>query len=169
MRGLPLLSLALLLIGCQSQVVTPVKAEPRPTAVRPALEPVVSGVAGQVILQINSERQKVGCPPLRANSRLMLAAHRQSSNMARLHVLSHESSGKLLAVRLDEVGYDYANAAENLAAGQMSVATVVRGWMNSPAHRANIVDCSLRETGVAIAEASDSYKFYWTQIFGTLL
>lgn len=169
MKCLTLLAWALLLMGCQSQVVAPAKTPPRHTSVQAVAEPAVSGVAGQVIMQINSERQKAGCPPLRANSRLTLAARQQSVNMAKHHVLSHESSGKPLAARLDDVGYVYASAAENLAAGEMSVAAVVRGWMNSPAHRANIVDCSLRETGVAIAESSDSYRLYWTQIFGTLL
>lgn len=169
MRRFPILICALLLMSCQSPAMTPRTVSPKPPAVPAAVGQAVSGVAGQVITQVNTERHKAGCPPLRANSRLTLAARQQSVNMARHHVLSHESSGKPLAARLDDVGYVYASAAENLAAGQMGVAAVVQGWMNSPAHKANILDCTLRETGVAIAESSDDYKIYWTQIFGTLL
>ncbi|WP_279581372.1 CAP domain-containing protein [Fodinicola feengrottensis] len=40
------------------------------------------------------------------------------------------------------------------------------GWMNSPGHRANILDGELTEIGVGLA-AGGSYGTYWTQVFGT--
>ena len=43
---------------------------------------------------------------------------------------------------------------------------VVRGWMGSPGHRANILDGDLTQIGVGRADGG-SYGVYWTQVFGT--
>ena len=67
-------------------------------------------------------------------------------------------------------GYRYARAAENLAAGVDTPDAAVALWMRSPGHRANILNCQLRETGVGyIVDSSDrlNYGVYWTEDFGT--
>ncbi len=161
---------ALLLASGSGHAATPVARPYAGTSTAPAVDREMQDLANQVIALINVQRQQVGCPPVRPNRILTVAAHRQSDDMASHHELRHESSdGKQLGPRLDDVGYVYQNAAENVAAGQMTAPEAVRGWMNSPHHRVNIVDCALRETGVAIARSTDEYELYWTQIFGTLL
>lgn len=127
--------------------------------------------ARQTLVLINIERRRAGCPALSFHPQLIQAAHSHSSDMARNRFLSHVGSGdRHLDERLDSVGYNFQVSAENVAAGRMSPLEAVRGWMNSPSHRVNIVDCSLRETGVAIVESPrDEYGLYWTQIFGTRL
>lgn len=60
----------------------------------------------------------------------------------------------------------YTHVAENIAAGHESAAETVEQWMNSPGHRANILDPELEELGVGYcyAEGSD-YDHYWVQLF----
>lgn len=155
MKAAPRLLCVLMLAVCQ----TPVLAEQSSP-----------GLSSQVISQVNSVRRQAGCPDLQINPRLTEAARRQSSDMAQRHILSHENGEhKQLAQRLADVRYPYGMAAENVAAGLMDAAEVVKGWLASPAHRANMLDCSLRETGVAIAESDDDYRLYWAQVFGTQL
>ena len=70
--------------------------------------------------------------------------------------------------RMTAAGYRYSTAAENIAAGQRTPQDVMTAWMNSPGHRANILNCALRQIGVGYATGSSSqYGVYWTQDFGT--
>jgi uncharacterized protein YkwD len=55
--------------------------------------------------------------------------------------------------------------AENIAQGQATPAEVMTDWMNSPGHRANILDCKLTTLGVGVAYGSGGP--WWTQDFGT--
>jgi uncharacterized protein YkwD len=63
-------------------------------------------------------------------------------------------------------GYDGRMMGENIAAGQTSAAAVMDAWMNSPGHRANILNCGYREIGVGLYRGG-SMRFYWTQNFGS--
>jgi uncharacterized protein YkwD len=80
------------------------------------------------------------------------------------------SDGRSTFQRLRDAGYNYRLAAENIAAGVATPAEVVALWMDSPSHRANILNCALRETGVGyVADPNDrlNYGTYWVQTFGT--
>ena len=67
--------------------------------------------------------------------------------------------------RLDAVGYAYSSAAENVAWNQPSAQSVVNGWMNSPGHRANILDTYVTEMGAAMARSLRGEP-YWIQVLG---
>ena len=83
--------------------------------------------------------------------------------------------------RVVATGYGYSQLAENLAAGPTTAEGVVASWMNSPGHRANILNCGLRELGVGYYVQLDDqsnvrldnghlggpYRYYWTQDFGS--
>ncbi len=82
--------------------------------------------------------------------------------MATKDYFSHTSlDGSSMSDRIDRQGYAWRRLAENIAAGYPSPEAVVEGWMNSPGHRANILNCDLTEIGVG------HYQRYWTQNFGT--
>lgn len=117
----------------------------------------------------NAERAKAGCRPLRWRPLLATVASAHSVDMATHNLFSHTGSdGSSPFDRMTRAGYRYSKAAENIAAGYATAASVVAGWMKSPGHRANILDCSLTETGVGVATRSGSdYGTYWTQDFGT--
>jgi len=61
-------------------------------------------------------------------------------------------------------GISYRTAGENIAAGQQTPQEVVTAWMNSPGHRANILNKSFTHIGVGYAKGG-SYGHYWTQMF----
>jgi uncharacterized protein YkwD len=86
--------------------------------------------------------------------------------MAARDFFAHQCpSGTQAWDRAVAAGYEYRKVAENIAAGQTSAAQVVEGWMNSPGHRANILDGELTQIGVGHATGGE-YGTYWTQVFG---
>ena len=126
-----------------------------------------AGVLGEVVDRTNAERARHGLPPLGVDARLAAAAHAHSADMVRRAFFAHESpDGRQVWDRAVAAGYAYRKVAENIAAGQRSAEEVVRGWMESPGHRANILDGDLAQIGVGRADGG-SYGVYWTQVFGT--
>jgi uncharacterized protein YkwD len=123
-----------------------------------------------VIVLINQERAKSNCPALVAEAILMRVAQAHSQDMAANDFFDHTGSdGRDPFQRMHEAGYDYRTAAENVAAGVKTPAEVVALWMDSPGHRANMLNCAFRETGVGYAaDPGDKlmYEHYWTQVFG---
>jgi uncharacterized protein YkwD len=87
--------------------------------------------------------------------------------MAQKDYFSHTGAdGSTPWDRAERAGYTRATA-ENLAAGQRTPEEVVQAWMDSPAHRKNLLDCRSRAIGVALARGG-SYGIYWTQMFGSV-
>ena len=106
----------------------------------------------------NRERARHGLPRLRENPKLRRAAERHTSNMVIARFFDHTSpSGTTMVDRIRGTGYTkHARAwalGENIAWGSGSLATAAqihRSWMNSPGHRANILQRSFREIGIGI-------------------
>ena len=107
---------------------------------------------------LNRERRSRGLRGLRANSKLRLAGERHALDMVRRDYFSHTAPGGTSFVsRIRETDYIRPDAAwnvgENLAWGAGSSSTprsIVRSWMNSPGHRANILKGAYRQIGIAI-------------------
>jgi uncharacterized protein YkwD len=131
----------------------------------------VAGFAAEVIDLVNRERATAGCPALVANDTLMSIAQAHSHDMASNNFFAHTGSdGRTTFQRMSDAGYLYRRAAENVAAGTFSAAETIALWMDSPGHRANILNCDLREIGVGFVEDPGdklNYGSYWTQDFGT--
>jgi uncharacterized protein YkwD len=138
-------------------------------------------IAQQVIDLTNQQRQQHGCAALKFSAQLTAAASVHSQDMALHDLFSHTgSNGSTIISRVAANGYSYAQLAENLAAGPTTAEEVVDGWMNSPGHRANILNCDLRDLGVGYYVQLDDqanvrlengqlggpYRYYWTQDFG---
>ncbi len=135
------------------------------------------GVVGQAIAQlVNQERVSAGLAPLEVNAQLVAAGEIHSRNMASLvKVYGHAgamnhlllgSTAPTLGIRADLVGYDYRMLAENLAFGYLTPQAVVQAWMNSPGHRANILNPNLTQVGVGVAWTTDGFPYY-TLMLGT--
>ena len=135
---------------------------------QPASAPIL-----QVLDETNIYRSQYGCPPLTLNQQLVSAAQGHSDDMALNDFFSHTGSdGSSPWQRISSTGYDYTQAAENIAAGHSTAQAVVEGWMNSDGHRANILNCALREIGIGYYNLADdtgaiNYHYYWTQVFAT--
>jgi uncharacterized protein YkwD len=148
----------------------PSRTGPRPNPPAPSTAPAPSGgVTTQVVTLTNAERAKAGCGPLAVNATLTAVAQAHSQDMATKNYFDHNSQdGRTPFDRMTAAGYRYSTAAENIAAGQRTPQDVMTAWMNSAGHRANILNCALKQIGVGYATGSSSqYGVYWTQDFGT--
>lgn len=124
-------------------------------------------LAQQVVDLTNQHRVAAGCAPLTVSPQLTTAAAAHSQDMATNNFFSHTGSdGSTPWDRIRRTGYTYSTAAENIAAGYRTAEQVVQGWYSSSGHRANMLNCNLREIGVAYADGG-SYGRYWTQVFAT--
>ncbi|MEV5546609.1 sigma-70 family RNA polymerase sigma factor [Streptomyces sp. NPDC052309] len=143
---------------------TPAKTPARPEAARPSAPaaPAAGGPAAQVLAVTNTERAKAGCAPVTLDDRLGRAAQLHSEDMSAHDYFSHTGrNGSSFADRAEAQGYP-SPGAENIAQGQNSAASVMQAWMDSPGHRANILNCSLKTLGVGVV----TNDWTWTQVFG---
>ncbi|MFF4699128.1 CAP domain-containing protein [Streptomyces chattanoogensis] len=122
-----------------------------------------SGASARVVELVNNERSKAGCAPLVVNAKLTKAAQAHSKDMADHRNMSHTGSdGSSPGDRITRAGYDWSAYGENVAYGYATPESVMKGWMSSPGHKRNILDCSFKEIGVGLAQPGN----YWTQDFG---
>ena len=126
-------------------------------------------VRRQVLDLVNEERKRAGLRPLRASKTLDASSQRHAEDMLTRAYFAHASpEGTTVRRRVEAAGYAPRAVAENLAAGPTTAAQVVEGWMNSPGHRANILDPDYTELGVglAIGENRKGHQVLWVQNFG---
>jgi len=140
-----------------------------PTTSKPATSTSTTGnysaFQKKVVELVNIERNKNGLKPLTINSGLSKTATLKSQDMAKLNYFDHTSPtyGSPFDM-MKKYGISYRTAGENIAMGQTTPEQVMQGWMNSPGHRANILNSSFTQIGVGIAKNS-SGRLYWTQQF----
>ncbi|MCD9193496.1 CAP domain-containing protein [Streptomyces albireticuli] len=119
-----------------------------------------------VLALTNAERRAAGLRPLAADARLGTAAQAHSADMAGRGFYSHTTpEGGEPWDRAAAAGAAHRGIGENIACGQRTPAEVVRGWMDSPGHRANILKPDFTHLGVGYATGG-SAGTYWTQLFG---
>ncbi|MEG3627637.1 CAP domain-containing protein [Streptomyces poriticola] len=124
------------------------------------------GPEAQVLALVNEERAAAGCSPVTANDRLTRAADDYSDVMAASGVMSHTGpDGSTMTTRVEAAGYRWSTLGENIARGQADAASVMKAWMNSSGHRANILNCAFKELGVGVHFGDGGP--WWTQNFGT--
>lgn len=112
----------------------------------------------------NVQRALHGCSALRVDSRLRTAARAHSRDMRVRHYFQHETpDGTTPWDRIEAVGYS-TPGAENIARGYATAKAVIDGWMRSPGHRANILNCSLKAIGIGVEYGTRGP--WWTQDFG---
>lgn len=116
----------------------------------------------QVITKTNAERTKQGLAKLTKNTKACQAAQTRAKEIATN--FSHtRPNGKSCFTILKEYGVTYSSAGENIASGYSTPAEVVGGWMNSPGHKANILNKGYKSIGVGFYE-KNGYG-YWVQMF----
>jgi hypothetical protein len=108
-------------------------------------------VSSTLIIDLtNRERSALSLPALKHNPTLSQAAALKAKDMATRGYFSHNTpEGKTPWQFMTEAGYAYQSAGENLAVDFYDSEAAVRAWMNSPGHRANIVNNTYVEIGVA--------------------
>ncbi|WP_432138943.1 CAP domain-containing protein [Streptomyces sp. bgisy154] len=120
--------------------------------------------AAEVLRLVNEERAKVGCSAVSANSALAQLAQAFSEDMAARGFFDHtDPDGNTPWDRAEKAGVS-GMGGENIARGQADAAAVMEAWMNSPGHRANILNCDFKTLGVGVHFGSGGP--WWTQDFG---
>lgn len=126
--------------------------------------------ADMVIKLTNKAREKAGVAVLVKNDLLKKAAEKKAQDMINKNYFAHISpEGKSPWDWIQESGYDYRYAGENLAINFTSAEDEQEAWMDSPSHRKNILNPDYEEIGVAVKEGIiDGNKTIVTvQEFGT--
>lgn len=119
----------------------------------------------QVVNLVNKERAAAGLPALKVNTKLSAVAEKKAEDMRDKNYFSHTSPtyGSPFDM-MRQFGISYSTAGENIAKGQRTPAEVMNGWMNSPGHKANILNSSYTEIGVGYVTDSNG-NTYWVQQF----
>jgi uncharacterized protein YkwD len=115
----------------------------------------------QVAQITNAERATVGLPPLNVQGQLTWAATQRSAIQATNNAMNHDNWDTVIQAS----GYPAGYWGENIAAGSPTASDVMSAWMNSPGHRANILDPHYRDIGIGCAYSA-GHTPYWTQDFG---
>ncbi|GAB2968854.1 hypothetical protein GCM10023080_034870 [Streptomyces pseudoechinosporeus] len=143
---------------------TPKTTAPPTSPSTPKATPPASGATARIVQLVNAERSKAGCSPVTLNAVLTKAAQAHSKDMAAHRNMSHTGSdGSSPGDRITRAGYSWSTYGENVAYGYATPEQVMAGWMSSPGHKANILNCAFKEIGVGLAQPDS----YWTQDFGT--
>lgn len=120
----------------------------------------------------NAARATRGLPPLTLNDQLVVAANAKAADMVQKGYWDHfrPSDHKAPWDFIEEAGYNYKVAGENLARGFKTPEGITKAWLNSPSHRANIMSPKYTEIGFAsvYAPGIDGKPILYTvQMFGS--
>lgn len=142
------------------------RALPDPLAQTPAL----MFDEAQTVYLGNLARRQNGVPPLRWNLQLTEAARwfswDSTENRPAGFCDHQDSQGKWPSDRVVAYGYLGSGGAENAFCGYVTPDAAIAGWMNSPGHRANLLDANSREVGLGYYRRSSDGRGYVTQDFG---
>ncbi len=140
-------------------------------AITPAMTAEASEITSPTVIQLaNDARQEAGLTALTSNRLLAQAAQTKANDMLAKQYFAHNTpSGDTPWTFIKATGYSYITAGENLAIDFTEAESIQTAWMNSPGHRANIMNKSFQEIGVGIAKGM--YNGHQTtivvQMFGT--
>lgn len=117
----------------------------------------------EVVELVNIERAEEGLSPLTVDTKVQAAAMVRAKECEQL--FSHtRPDGSSFATALKEQNVSYRSAGENIAWGQKTPEEVMKAWMNSEGHRANIMNPNFTTIGVGYYENANGTD-YWCQLF----
>jgi uncharacterized protein YkwD len=155
-----------LFAGCSGTPQAPSPLETPRDDISSVAEPSQSAIS--LVELTNGARATAGSPALQASSALMRAAQLQAEQMATARQMAHtlpSAPYPTMEDRLNAVGYRWQSAGENIAAGYATAAQAMSGWMDSPDHRANILNTNFTELGTGYAIDATGRPYY-VQVFG---
>jgi uncharacterized protein YkwD len=108
--------------------------------------PIASDV---LITSINQIRKSNNLLPLKENSNLYNSAINKAFDMSKKKYWSHtDSQGRSFDWWINNSGYDFLSAGENLARYFFNDQNMIEAWMKSPSHRDNILSSKFTEIGI---------------------
>ena len=140
---------------------------PVPTATTPPPPPQstsLHAMEAAMFQSHNQQRAANGVAALAIDAQLVDVARQRSQTMASTNCFSHTACGPTAFDLLGGIGYFYQIAGENIARNNypaaQSVATSMTGFMNSPGHRANILDGRYTRIGVGVVLGQGGMYYY---------
>jgi uncharacterized protein YkwD len=160
---------ALAAAGCAGPPVrsgpSPRRDDQPPVPARPITPEELEELRAQIVEAHNKIREEAKLKKLTVNRKLMAAAQTHAEDMANRRKMTHTGGdGSSSSERVKARGYRYFRTGENVATGRFSVDKLMKGWMDSPAHKRNILG-GFSEIGVGYAVDEDG-KGYWCVTFG---
>jgi outer membrane biosynthesis protein TonB len=130
--------------------------------------------ADNILQAINSQRNARNLTTLNTNSMLSSAAQSKADDMQARHYFAHvDPDGNYIWPKIVAAGYTpYLQLGENLAIEFYDTESLVAAWMNSPTHRANILNDGFKDQGMGLNFGNSNSGQYYSVIantFGTLL
>jgi hypothetical protein len=160
-RSHGLATMAILIIGLQATALAVRSSAPMPLvhggnvldyAIAGDITPI------ELLTLTNQERANNGLPPLSMNAKLNTSATLKAQNMFAEDYWNHVSPSCIQPWHwFTQAGYNYTYAGENLAKDFNTSSGVMAGWMNSPGHRANILNVNYKEVGFAVMNGDLPY------------
>jgi len=123
-----------------------------------------------LIKMLNQDRKEAGLGPLKENTVLNSAAVLKAQDMLAKDYFSHQSPGGVNPwYWFKQAGYNYKIAGENLAIGFLDSSEVNQAWLDSPLHRANLLNSNYKDVGIAILKGDfqGNETTVVVQLFGT--
>jgi uncharacterized protein YkwD len=136
-----------------------------PTQAPPPASVALHALEQEMFAGHNTQRANNGLAGLALDARLVQVARQRAQDMATKNYFSHTSpSGETAFTILDQIGYAYQLAGENIARNNypdtQSVQVAMTGFMNSPAHRDNILEPVYKRVGIGVAFGADGMKYF---------
>jgi uncharacterized protein YkwD len=146
----------------------PPSSPPLPTPALPGAHAVPAALAGSVVQELNRVRAAHGLGPLRPSRGLSVSARRHSSQMGRRGFFDHDSAdGTPFWRRIErfygDEGFRGWAVGENIfwqSPRTLAALSVVRTWLGSPGHRANVLSRQWRDVGVGVVSMSSAPGVY---------
>lgn len=150
------------IISANTHISNPELIYPGQKITIPTTDSGVVNYEKEVVRLVNEIRAKNGLRQLKEDWELSRVARIKSQDMKDNGYFSHTSPvyGSPFQM-INNFGISYKSAGENIAKGQKTPEAVVNAWMNSPGHRANILNSSYNTIGVGYVESGK----HWTQMF----
>src|SRR5262245_47099042 len=142
---------------------TPAPATPTTTSTTTVVTAPPAGFASELLELMNADRARRGLAPLTWDDRLRATAQQLSDAMADAQLVAQEDLTAVLAL-------GYARAAENVltAPSWMTATAAERSWMDSPPHRATILDSTYTAVGIGATSSADGRTWITVHFAGSV-
>ena len=123
---------------------------------------VTTAAAADYAGEISAYRRAHGLPAVKSDGRLAAVALKQARAMAASGSVSHNAAGNF-AIRVAPLRK--SRAAENIGAGYLTFAEMLKQWEDSRGHRENLLMAGARRVGVASVDNPKSpYRKFWAMV-----
>ena len=144
---------------------TPVPPAPKPEPPKPSLEPEQPSLAAQAIINVNVKRKQANVTNLLADPALNRISRARAEDLVKLGELSHITPTYGTTEELfGKFDYSWTAYGENIGAGFTDALEITNAWLESPAHKENLLNPVFTHMGAGTATDQDG-KIYWVTLY----